>query len=741
MTIEVFEPAPIYDIQGIGPYAIPHPYEAGAIRAAIIYQGEFDDLTPVDFNVVPMAAAIEGNLFLTPAAAARYAGRRLAIMRDTDEEQGWAGILGERERGLETQLDRIVMILQELSKDLSHSIRGINPMKPFVPEDGHSIVFEDGNPAVGPDVSALTYAEAYAERAEAAAEITLAAANFTFPDRQSLLADTRAFGANTVIQTRREGEAFEVAPTNASDHHFTTAGGVKLYEMGPLFSTRARLAQAVSRGRFSEGRVVFVRNRRYRVDELGIDGLCIVDADWSGRFETLQARALDGQALAFACYGDSTTDGNQTTGWTANPTNGSGDAIGGAAHTPPNAWPAEAQSILRAMTKNSNISFWNAGYGGKDLVTGWARRNFLPAIINNPAYGVPNACLFAFGLNDMVRPEFSLDAVISETTYLFNLCDFHNIVPIVLTPDPVMQGTPRQGGQLQRFMSMMRRVAEQFGVTVIDNHRALSEVFSASGTNELWAYHQPDGLHFTDTGHRMKGAHVAACLFANTLWLDETRNENVAAWSRHCNSHGNTYSLYTDVNNAFGASMNISAGTYAVGDVLLDLWCWTKSSNIAAFWRSVDGEGFYSPRPLASAPVPSWGSYLNGANADLRIPTAGNAQGASLDRESETPCHLAEMTAGLNRLRYKAPLDTNANQVFLGYFSFRSTQVPRAVTGYWPPSRFMRASGRRPAHEQRKTVKIRGALRDELRKIVDIEQVNHYRLTPVASRFRCSSRY
>ncbi|MFT4012327.1 MAG: SGNH/GDSL hydrolase family protein [Paracoccus sp. (in: a-proteobacteria)] len=684
MTIEIFEPAPIYTIQNAGPFNVPHPYETDAVRAAVIVAGEVMDLAPSQFQMMPASSTTQGSLLLTAAAAAQYAGLSLTIWRETDEEQGWVGILGEREKGLETQLDRVVMILQELREGVRRSIRGINPMQPFVPEDGHSIVFRDGNPVVGPDVASLTYAEAFAERAEAAASIAVAAANFTVADRETLLADTRAFAPSTVIQTRREGESYEVAPANAIDHHFTTVGGVKLYEMGPLFSARGRLAQAVARGRFPEGRIVYVRNRRFRVDALGPDGLCIIDADWSGRFEMLQAQALDGQSLSFACYGDSTTDGNQTTGWTANPTDADGNAIGSAAHTPSYAWPAQAQSILRSMTRNTSISFWNAGYGGKAMVSGWARRNFVPAIIDNPAYGIPTACIFSFGLNDMVLSGFSLESVISEATYLFNLCDYYNIVPIVMTPDPVIQGTSRQGGSLQRLISAMRRVAGQFGVQVVENHQALSDVFGASGNNALWAYHQPDGLHFKDAGHRVKGAHVAACLFVNTLWLNETKNENVAPWSRYCNTHRNTYGFYTEVNNAFGASMNITSESFDLGETLLDLWCWTKSSNMQAFWRSVDGEGFYNPRPLASAPVISWRSYIGTGTTDLLIPTAGHTQGLSPDRESETPCYIGTLAAGLNRFLYKAPLDQNASQVFLGYFSFRSPQLPRAVTGYWP---------------------------------------------------------
>ena len=43
------------------------------------------------------------------------------------------------------------------------------------------------------------------------------------------------------------GMLYEVAATGASDHHVTTAGGVKLYEAGPAFTVTARLTAAIAR--------------------------------------------------------------------------------------------------------------------------------------------------------------------------------------------------------------------------------------------------------------------------------------------------------------------------------------------------------------------------------------------------------------------------------------------------------------------------------------------------------------
>ncbi|NBT31570.1 MAG: hypothetical protein EBT13_06615, partial [Rhodobacteraceae bacterium] len=63
-----------------------------------------------------------------------------------------------------------------------------------------------------------------------------------------LLADTElTYTANVsgsveagYIYPTSDAMNWEVAASDASDHHATTAGGVKLYEAGPNFSTRAR---------------------------------------------------------------------------------------------------------------------------------------------------------------------------------------------------------------------------------------------------------------------------------------------------------------------------------------------------------------------------------------------------------------------------------------------------------------------------------------------------------------------
>lgn len=395
------------------------------------------------------------------------------------------------------------------------------------------------------------------------------------------------------------------------------------------------------------------------------------------------ARMKAGEAVTIVCYGDSTTDGNGTTGWTANPVNGDGTAIGTAAHNPPNAWPAAMRTIIRRMFGNDQIAIWNAGYGGHDLVTGWAINNFQTAVIDNPGYGVPDICLLNWGLNDIVRGVYTPAYFKTQLKALILEIVSHGITPVLMTPDPVMEAGLRQGGSISELIQVYREVAEEQAITLIDTHDALQTVFSAGGTNSLWAYNQQDDLHFNDAGHRVKASYVSACLFPNTLWVDAAEPINIAPWSRHSNTHGLTYSLFDEVNNRFGASVNVEAGTYTTGQVLMDVWVWTKTPRLNAFWRSVSGDGYYNPAPLADAPEIEAASYLTAATVAVKSPTAGATQPAADVRGSETPSYLAQCTAGLNRLTFKAPTDVTTRTIFLGYFCLRPADPPSSFAAYW----------------------------------------------------------
>jgi len=135
MTVELYTPPAPFTIQGTGPYAITAPY---AQASDLILRVETSAATvvtldPAEWSITP-ASALDGSggdITLSGAVATTYAGRRLFIERDTGVQQGWAGIQGAREKALETQLDVVVLAVQDLQVARDRALRGLTAIEPL----------------------------------------------------------------------------------------------------------------------------------------------------------------------------------------------------------------------------------------------------------------------------------------------------------------------------------------------------------------------------------------------------------------------------------------------------------------------------------------------------------------------------------------------------------------------------------------------------------------------------------
>ena len=175
MTIDVADPKQTYSIAGTGPYAVPWPYAAGALRVYAQVSGAWQPLGATDWSVDPALSTVSGSVHLTAAAAAAHAGAALLIVRETPIEQGWQGVLGEREAGLEAQLDQLVAALQELRAGMAGAARIIGVAPPVEIPAGHAVMRTESGFGPGPIVAEI--AEAADNAASAALSATGAAAS------------------------------------------------------------------------------------------------------------------------------------------------------------------------------------------------------------------------------------------------------------------------------------------------------------------------------------------------------------------------------------------------------------------------------------------------------------------------------------------------------------------------------------------------------------------------------------
>ncbi len=173
MTVEAFTPASPATVAGIGPYAVPHPYTAGSLSVVVVQAGSRTTLGAADWAATPLDSATAGNVYLTPAAAALWAGATLYVERATQAEQGWQGVQGEREKGLEAQLDRLAMLAQDAQQGLGTALRLGVAIPMIVPGLNRTLIWDGTGIVAGPTVAQI---EAAAAAAAAAAGSASAAA-------------------------------------------------------------------------------------------------------------------------------------------------------------------------------------------------------------------------------------------------------------------------------------------------------------------------------------------------------------------------------------------------------------------------------------------------------------------------------------------------------------------------------------------------------------------------------------
>lgn len=271
MTVELFEPAPIYLIQNAGPYAVPHPYDSDAIVVRVIDGTQIVNLIPTQYSVTPASSGAQGTVTIDASALSDLLGKQLLIERATPDEQGWQGIMGEREFGLERQLDRIVMSLQELRRGLSTSLRSVFPIAAIVPEEGRTLVYQDGALVAGPTADEISQASAHAADAQAARDETLAASARMYDTLEDLRADPVGYAAGVLLSVRGSGAAYEVLASGQPAELTRTDGtGLRVAlapaESGPgVLGAGAGAAQLLAAPAFLRDRAGSVR-----VEDLGI---------------------------------------------------------------------------------------------------------------------------------------------------------------------------------------------------------------------------------------------------------------------------------------------------------------------------------------------------------------------------------------------------------------------------------------------------------------------------------------
>lgn len=397
----------------------------------------------------------------------------------------------------------------------------------------------------------------------------------------------------------------------------------------------------------------------------------------AARVDRVAARMSAGEVVKVACLGDSLTDGEDTTGWTRNPIDGNGDAVGNIDHeaTAPNAWPAVLKTVLRAMHGNNSIQVWNAGYSGKRLADGWAYNNFERAIINNPAYGTPDLVFVGFGWNDQTIAGSQVVSFATEMIRLIAKILSYGAVPVFLTCDAAPRNTAgRDNREVSRQIDAVKTaVCSQLGVTLLDVGGALTRWANGNTDGYRQREQQPDYLHWQDKGHALKAGFIAKHFYRDTIHVTNGQRVRAGTWevALGAGQPDAAIDAYSASNGKYAGNWVFDRSIIGLGSPLLDAWVWCENPEASVVYRGIDGEAASFAAGLTTGNYFELWSPITGMRT-RRPPAMGFAIPGAGYRRSDVPALLGDLNWGLNRITYRTgtELSSGTGQGFFGFLDF-----------------------------------------------------------------------
>lgn len=428
-----------------------------------------------------------------------------------------------------------------------------------------------------------------AKRAEDAADIAEAAsidaqgATLFAANIPALAANASpAYTTGTLFLTRQEGAAMRVLAPSDPRPHLVTAGGVKL---------------AVERW----------------------------ERDDRGALAQIGRRAMNGEAIRIAMYGDSTVFG------------------------PPAdvamRWPERVGSIMRVVTKNTSIATYNCGVSNQKLIDWWAFDNF-QALVVDP-YPLSEYVMIDFGLNDIKTDGTGWDPALFKERYLYliNQVRLSGRIPIVMTPLMISGTLIRPVGVMQgELLNTVKELAELAKVDLVDFNDAMQAWQKNRRDQHRIAEIQQDGTHGQNALYDVLAQVVVRAMYQHMI-VDVEHGTQLGQHNASF-SAGFSVAFNRTINNAFGMSATL---TKTAGDPEeATIMVWSDRARHAVYVspdRSVVGA---APAPAVYVSNPGISPSPGGTV------TFGAAGTDTADRPAENMQYVAELPFGISLLRFRA---------------------------------------------------------------------------------------
>ncbi len=204
-----------------------------------------------------------------------------------------------------------------------------------------------------------------------------------------------------------------------------------------------------------------------------------------------------GEKFPLAIFGDSTFDGNDTTGWIGNTI--------GTDHQPPNAWSTKLQALVQAYSNNNNARIYNAGFSGEHALWGYENINK----IFSGLYADTKIMGIGFGINDRLLYTNTKDYANNFRQNIKNIiewCYEHSIQPFLFTSQATLEPatsfseyTLRTSENINSVANDIKKeLATEYGLELIDLNFYTSKFMldSSSSLDNIIN----EGIHFKDLG-------------------------------------------------------------------------------------------------------------------------------------------------------------------------------------------------------------------------------------------------
>lgn len=229
----------------------------------------------------------------------------------------------------------------------------------------------------------------------------------------------------------------------------------------------------------------------------------------------------DGQKFPICFLGDSTTNGNGTTGFVHRD-----DAASlGQDYIAPNAYAKLFQDDIREITGNTQMRAYNAGFSGRN--SGWALDNIEE--IMGGAYADAKMVGIAHGINDRSADAEAMARLFkSYTEGLIKWLFEHGYQPFMITTQPTTMplavGKGSSADIVEIANGIKKELADKYNLELVDVNKYGEQFIQYSQKPLLNNIMEAGGnvIHYGDGGHRFTADLMFASFCKRCIWLDDS---------------------------------------------------------------------------------------------------------------------------------------------------------------------------------------------------------------------------